>query len=144
VTAKKPSKKASKPKETVDAISEKTQRIKRAVHPNSLANLKPFEKGVSGNPDGPAPGYKHRGTILKKWADVEIDVINPLTKEKERGTVEDEVMLGLIREARKGNVPAIKEFLDTLYGKPKETRDLTVDVRNLTDEQLEALIAGSG
>jgi hypothetical protein len=30
------------------------------------------------------------------------------------------------------------------FGKPKESRDLNIDVRTLTDEQLEALIAGSG
>lgn len=97
--------------------AEKTQRKGRGKHPNSLANLKPFTKGESGNPEGMEPGTKHRGTILRKWAEAAVDIVNPLTKEKERGTVEDEVILGLIREARKGNVPAIKEFLDTLYGK---------------------------
>jgi len=34
---------------------EKTQRKGRGSNPNSKANLKPFKKGQSGNPSGPAP-----------------------------------------------------------------------------------------
>lgn len=35
-----------------------TPKQKRKVHPNSLANLRPFQPGVSGNPDG------HRGAMI--------------------------------------------------------------------------------
>lgn len=105
--------------------AEKTHRKGRGSNPNSKKNLKPFEPGQSGNPTGNPPGYKQRATILRKWADVNVDIVNPITKEKEKATVEDEVILSLIRESRKGNVPAIKEFLDTLYGKITDKTEVT-------------------
>jgi hypothetical protein len=66
---------------------------------------------------GRPEGAKNRATILTKWLTAELDIVNPITKDKERGTVEDEVMLALITKARKGDVTAIKEVLDTMYGK---------------------------
>ena len=42
-------------------------------HPNSLANLKPYEKGVSGNPGGRPVKYAKLKKALDKWADVELD-----------------------------------------------------------------------
>lgn len=108
------------------ANSETTQRKGRGSNPKSKANLKPFIKGQSGNPSGPAPGYKQRGSVLRKWADTSVDIVNPITKNKERGTVEDEVVLSWLREARKGNMVAIKEFLDTLYGKLTDKQEMEV------------------
>lgn len=115
----------------------------KGSHPNSRKNLEKgaWRPGQSGNPAGKPPGARDRSTIIRKWADVKIDVVNPITKDKEKGTVEDEVALSLIREARKGNVPAIKEFLDTLYGKMTERHDLNVNVSELTDEQLDAILS---
>jgi hypothetical protein len=105
--------------------SEKTQRYKRGENPNSRKNLKPFEKGKSGNPEGPVPGYKHRRTTLEKWAYIEYDIVNPITKDKEKGTADDEVHLAWLRECRKGNMVAIKEYLDTLHGKLSDKTEVT-------------------
>ena len=104
----------------------KQRKDKRGTNPNSLANLKPFAKGQSGNPFGMAQGTKHRGTILQKWVELETKFgnLNPKGEKifEELGTnikitVEDEIALALIKEARLGSVAAIREINDTLYGK---------------------------
>lgn len=70
-------------------------------------------------------GSKSRSTILRKWLEAELDIVNPITKDKERGTVEDEVILALITKARKGDVSALKEVLDTMYGKLSDKTELS-------------------
>jgi hypothetical protein len=91
----------------------------RGRNPNSRKNLDKgkWAKGQSGNPKGMEPGTRHRRTTLEKWAFVEIEMVNPITKEKESGTIDDEVHLAWLRECRKGNMTAVKEYLDTLHGK---------------------------
>jgi hypothetical protein len=74
---------------------------------------------------GRPEGVRNRSTILKKWLTAELDIVNPITKGKQRGTVEDEVMLALITKARTGDVPAIKEVLDTMYGKLTDKIEVT-------------------
>jgi hypothetical protein len=71
-------------------------------------NLKSYKKGQSGNPSGKPPGAKNRSTLLKKWLEVNV---------KDGITVEDEVILALIKKAKQGDVQAIKEVQDTLHGK---------------------------
>jgi len=104
---------------------------------------KPWEKGASGNPNGRPEGAKSRSTVLKKWLSAELDLINPITRDKERGTVEDEVILALVTKARKGDVGAIKEVLDTMYG--KLTDKIQIDVNELDadiERELAAITAG--
>lgn len=79
-----------------------------------------FSKKNQPEKRGRIEGVPNRSTVLRKWLLAELDIINPITRDKERGTVEDEVMLALITQARKGEIPAIKEVLDTMYGKLKE------------------------
>jgi hypothetical protein len=64
-----------------------------------------FKKGNSGG--GKPKGTKNRSTLLKKWLEVGAKV----------GTVEDEVILALIKKAKSGDIQAIKEIQDTLHGK---------------------------
>jgi len=115
---------------------------------NHNENLKPFKKGQSGNPKGKPKGTRNRSTILKKWIKVRVkikDKANPSLKEV-RGTVEDEIVLALISKARSGDVQAIKEIMDTLYGKIPDKQQIGgPDGESLfggmSDEQLEAKIA---
>lgn len=79
-----------------------------------------FKKGESGNPDGRPIGAKNRSTILKKWIEINAKLKNPGTGKDEIGTVEDNVNLALITKALAGDVQAIKEINDTLYGKITE------------------------
>jgi len=90
-------------------------------------NLIPPKPGEIRNPKGKPKGTKNRATILKKWIKVRVkikDKSNPLLKEI-TGTVEDEIMLALIHKARSGDVQAIKEINDTLYGKISDKNELT-------------------
>ena len=92
-------------------------------------NIIPPKLGEIRNPWGKPKGTKNRSTILKKWIKVRVkikDKANPLLKEVS-GTVEDEIMLALIHEARSGNVQAIKEINDTLYGKIPDKNEITGD-----------------
>ncbi len=126
-----------------DEHSKKEQRYKRGQNPNSLKNLKLFKPGESGNPVGKEPGTLDRATTLKKWAYVAIDLMNPVTKTLERATVEDEVVLSLIREARKGSVPAIKEFMDTLYGKVPDKIEANIGIRKVEIEWEDVVIGAN-
>ena len=88
-------------------------------------NLIPAKKGDVRNPKGKAPGTKNRATILRKWIDVTTKVKDPATGKETTGTIEDEIKLALIIKAKSGDVAAIKEIDDTLYGKIKEQTELT-------------------
>ena len=81
-------------------------------------NLIPFEKGQSGNPKGRPVGSKNRSTIAKKWLQVEQDLKNPLTGDKETMSQEDLMTLALIKKAREGDTQAYQKLLDSAYGAP--------------------------
>jgi hypothetical protein len=108
----------------------------RGSHPNSRANLKPVAPGEVRNPAGRTPGTKDRATLLRKWLEVELELLNPVTREKQQGTVEDEVVLALIAKARKGDVSAIREVLDSMYGKVKDRTEHSFDFSQLSDEEI--------
>lgn len=48
------------------------------MHSNSLANLKPWPKGVSGNSSGRKVGSKNLTTIVRELLEQEIDTRFPL------------------------------------------------------------------
>jgi hypothetical protein len=75
--------------------------------------------GTSGNPAGRKKGAKNRSTILKKWLELPCELTNPLAGEATAGTIEDRIALALISKALREDVPAIKEILDSVYGKAK-------------------------
>jgi hypothetical protein len=108
----------------------------RGQNPNSRKNL---EKGMAKpgdvlNPFGKPPGTKDRSTGLKKWLALNIPFNNldeeteekifPELAEKLEITVEDAIDLALITEAKNGNINAIKEIKDSLYGKVGDTLDI--------------------
>jgi hypothetical protein len=80
-------------------------------------------------------GVPNRSTILKRWLNVRrvIEADRNPTGKSIRGTVEDEIMLALIDKALKGDVAAIREVLDTRYGKAKEHQDVNLSVNLETD-----------
>lgn len=93
----------------------------------SLANLKPFKKGESGNPQGMEVGTKQRSTIVKKWTEIQGEFQNPITKQAEKMTVEDAMALSMIDQViTKGNVQAYNSIQDEIYGKLADKLDATV------------------
>ena len=71
--------------------------MKKQQHPNSLANLMPFEKGVSGNPSGRAIAFKGLEKELKEIGNEEI--WRKIHKDDDFGFPEyEDVLLGTRRE----------------------------------------------
>ncbi len=96
------------------------------------STLKPFTK--ENQPSGESKsrrGVPNRATIFKKWLSVKTDVVNPATGDTQKGTVQDEVVLSLITEAKKGDVKAIALILDSLYGKIVDKADITSDGKEI-------------
>jgi hypothetical protein len=59
-------------KNEIDSLTAE-KRTGRGKHPNSISNLQPFEKGVSGNPSGRPQKYAKLKKALMKYADKPID-----------------------------------------------------------------------
>jgi hypothetical protein len=113
---------AKKPGAVETPKAEKEQRNKRGNRRGtaeaSKANLKPFEPGQSGNPDGLPKGTKQRGTIAAKWLGTEMIGFNPIEKKRQRLTVEDFLTLSMISAAfLKKDVRGYLAIMDSAYGK---------------------------
>lgn len=81
----------------------------------------------NGNPGGGRPkGTKNRSTLLKKWLEVATKA-KGLDGDDFTGTFEDKVVIALIDKAMKGDVIAIKEIFDTLYGKVAEKNEIKTE-----------------
>jgi hypothetical protein len=89
-------------------------------------NLKPFPKGVSGNPAGKPKGTEHSKTRLKRILDLVQKKRNPITGEEEEFTVLELMDMQIIAKALKGNQRAYQEVIDRLEGKPKQTSEVEV------------------
>lgn len=70
-------------------------------------NLTPYQPGQSGNPAGKPPGTKNRATIIK-------EILALKTGDK---TNEYIINDALFKKAADGDLGAIKEIQDTVYGK---------------------------
>ncbi len=93
-----------------------------------LQNLKPFPKGVSGNPAG-----RPRKALLSDALRRQLAEALPNAPEK---TIAEVIARALIREAVAGNVQAIREVGDRSEGKPAQALaiDLDVQVNDWRDE----------
>lgn len=96
-------------------------------------NLEPhnFKKGQSGNPKGRPKGTRNRSTIVQQWLESSEVIINPLTGKKQRLQQSDIMTLALIKKARKGDVQAFKELMDSGYGKTLTSVDVTTQGEKL-------------
>lgn len=101
----------------------------------NLENLTPFEKGSVPNPNGRPKGSKNRSTIARKWLETMQQSKNPITGEDETLTQEDLMTLALIHKARKGDVNAYKQLMDSGYGLPKQTVENTIVEQPLFPEE---------
>ena len=104
---------------------------KRGKNPASLANLKPFEKGVSGNPSG-------RPRLLGESYKAMLARVNETDPQKR--TNAELIANAALVAALGGDVSAMREIRAATEG--EKTTTLNIDVANLTDEQLERIARG--
>ena len=89
-------------------------------------NLKPFPKGVSGNPAGKPKGVQNSKTRLLRLLELVQKTRNPITGEEEEFTVLEMMDMQMIAKALKGDQRAYQEIMDRLEGKPKQSTELEV------------------
>lgn len=103
----------------------------------NLKNGKPFKKGDPRiNTKGRPKGSRNRKTIVRKWLEAEEEFKNPFTGETEIVQQADIMVLGLLKKARKGDVAAFKELMDSGYGKLMENYT-QINYEALSDEDLQ-------
>jgi hypothetical protein len=88
--------------------------------------LIPAKPGEIRNPNGRPKGSKNRSTIARKWLEAMQDSRNPITGEIENLSQEDIMTLALLNKARKGDVNAYKQLMDSGYGLPKQQVENTI------------------
>ena len=94
---------------------------------DKLDNLTPFPPGNNANPNGRPKGSKNRSTIARKWLEVMQDTKNPITGELEKLSQEDLITLAMIHKARKGDVGAYNQLMDSGFGMPTQQIDVTTE-----------------
>lgn len=97
------------------------QRANSEGRKRSLANLKPFRKGVSGNPNGRPKtitlSEAYRQTLAAQMPD-----------DASSRTYAQAIAEMVIDAAVKGNVAAARELADRTEGKPKQAIDVTANI----------------
>ena len=88
--------------------------------------LIPAQPGEVRNPNGRPKGSKNRSTIARKWLEVMQESKNPITGELEKLSQEDLITLAMIHKARKGDVGAYKQLMDSGFGMPTQSIEQTI------------------
>lgn len=126
----------------------------RGKHPNSQANLKPFEPGVSGNPEGKKPGTISYKTIAEEaWAEMAIEQADAFNKKNKKAikegrmiakTPEDFPMMKLLIKKKTqlafaGKERSLENIEDRIFGKPVQAhKHGSLDDDPLVDAQIRA------
>ena len=95
-------------------------------------NLIPAKKGEIRNPNGRGKGARNRKTIVREWLMVDQEFKNPITGTVETLSQADIMTLSLISKARKGDVAAFRELMDSGFGKNTEVQETTLSVTTPT------------
>ena len=91
--------------ESISLVAEKTDG--RGKHPNSVSNLKPWEKGISGNPSGRPQKYVKLKKALDKFGTMKKDVWQ-LGDSHGQDNYKNEVLERIWYEASNGSIQHIK------------------------------------
>ena len=87
---------------------------KKTVHPNSLANLKSWKPGQSGNPEG-TKGPR-LGAMLKSILDKELVMEDPNSCEESKKSVATWLMMKLVQNGMEGKEKSLSMILDRIDG----------------------------
>jgi len=103
-------------------------------------NLKPFPKGVSGNPKGKKKGTKNTSTIIKDILNTKIDMKDPINGEKTKKEIRYAMIMKQVQRALGGNLNAYKELIDRIDGKPTQSiKQETTHYEGISDEEMKML-----
>ena len=103
-------------------------------------NLKMFSSDYQPKKNGRPKGTLNRSTIAKRWLNTIENIKNPMNGEMQFLTQEEIMTLSMLRKARNGDVQAYKALMDSAYGAPKDTIDITqhenfsIDFKELLSE----------
>ena len=92
-------------------------------------NLIPAQKGEIRNPKGRGKGVLNSKTRLLRLLELVTETKNPVTGEIEEFTIAEQLDMQIIAKARKGDLKAYEILLDRLEGRPKQTTDITADIK---------------
>jgi hypothetical protein len=84
-----------------------------------------FSKDKQPEHPGRPKGSLSIKTILSKLLDEELDIVNPLTQQKEKMTVAKIIQMQKISKAMKGDMKAIEMIEDRMEGKPVSKNEHT-------------------
>ena len=80
------------------------EKHEQGKHPNSLANLRPFKKGVSGNPAGRSSKYIKLKEALDRWGSQDISYDYWDMPPDNAKTMKEQVLYKIWDKARHGNL----------------------------------------
>ena len=92
-------------------------------------NLIPAQKGEVRNPNGRGKGVPNSKTRLLRLLELVTKVRNPVTGEDEEFSIAEQLDMKMIAKAMKGDTKAYEVVIDRLEGKPKQTTDITADIK---------------
>lgn len=90
--------------------------------------------GVSGNPDGPLPGYTHFKTDFERAA---IEIGEALRLGKDPDKIKVELMKRGIREGLAGKYPFWDKLMERLYGSVKQSYDISGKIEATVEQGIE-------
>jgi hypothetical protein len=102
-------------------LSTDKQRESNEARKRRLANLKPFKKGVSGNPNGRPKSLTLSEAFRRQLS-------QPVPGDEQGRTFAEVIAARLCYEAARGDVGAAREIADRTEGKPKQALDLDLKV----------------
>lgn len=100
-------------------------------------NLIPAKKGEVRNPNGRGKGVQNSKTRLLRLLELVQKKRNPITGEEEEFTVLELMDMQMISKALKGDQRAYEAVVDRLEGKPKQTTDITADIKGSVQINIE-------
>jgi hypothetical protein len=110
--------------------------MKKTVKNKRLENLKPWQTGESGNPNGRPRGVRNFKTIFEEAAK---EVAEALRLGKKPDAVKVELVKRGIREGLSGKYPFYKDLMDRLFGETtqriKHEGAIEIEQKPLTEEE---------